>query len=408
MNMFTYPLGILLFIVGFIIAAISLAIRAKKRPFSSEATLFSLAFIVLMVELFGYALLILLTHHVAEGGLLSDEKWLLFDLILFFVLGVILVFIVGIIAENFVPAIRKYLSAKQVNNISIAILLIFVGIHWYKNKIPKLDFTDTAYVKIEGFKPSNYNLHAELNFQSDDRSCYFKPSNNYTVVAKGSGSRYNIELPLSLKQGDCDFYLLTFSVSLHLKNSLFFIQTLDFNALLDNWFSSQKVALASNVYIRTIGLLRSTEYEADDYDEANIYCQRYLLGIDPSRSDAICRSVRKRFSRDISFSKQFIAKRPITLNILLSEDFKREASGRYVEVDNEETVEQNKTKRTIPVIQFNIEQNTSTLPLSIYDRTERMITGSDTEPTIHIIHTDFIPSIELFTAYKNSQKEKVK
>jgi len=404
--MFTYPLGLLLFFVGLIIAAITLAVRAKNRPLSSEATLFSLAFIVLLVELFGYDLLMWLTHHVAEGGLLSDEKWLFFDFVLFFILGIAVVFIVGVTAENVVPAVRKHLSAKQVNNISIAMLLILAGTHWYKNKTPKLDLTDTAYVKVEGFKPSNYNLHTELNFQSDDRSCTFKPSNDYTLVAKESGSRYNLALPLTAKQGDCHFFLSTFSLSLHLKSTLFFLQALDFNALLESWFSTQKVAPPNTLHIRTIGLWRTTEYEADDFDEANIYCQQYLLGMDPSKSDAICRSVRKRFSQNISFSKQFITKRPITLNILLSEDFKREASGPYVETNKEVKTDQNNTKRAVPVIDIYLEQNTSTLPLSAYDRREQMIRGSDTEPTTHIIHTNFIPSIELFAPYKRREDGK--
>ena len=408
MNMFTYPLGLLLFFVGFILAAIALAVRAKNRPFTSEAAFFSLAFIVLIVELSWYNLLMFLTHHVADGGLLSDEKWLLFDLILFFVLGVVVVFIVGLITENFVPAVRKYLSAKQVNNISIAILLLFAGIHWYKNRIPNVNISKATYMKIEGFKPSHYYVQAILNFQSKDRSCSFRSETDYILVAKEEASNYTLQLPRSAKQGDCDFELSSFTIMLHLKNSLYFFREHDFDAFVSHWFTTVKVKEEPNIFVQDFSLVESISYNSDDFSEVDVYCQRFLLSRDHTRSDAICRSVQQGDIRMLYFSQHFIETQPMIVNILLSEDFKREASGRYEEADNEETVEQNKTKRAVPVIQFELEQNTSTLELSIYDRTERMITGSDTESTTHIIHTNFMPSIELFAPYENSQKKKIK
>jgi hypothetical protein len=393
-DIFTYFLGIILFFIGTLLAIITIVARAKYKPseFTDDSLVFGIALGVLLVYFFGYDLLDTLTYHVtAEGGILSDRKWLLFDFVLFFVLGISIVFVWSLIPSNFVPFLKKHFSSNQIIGMAISMFIILIADYINKNKIPKIDFSDTTYIKLEGFKPKQYSLYALPYFYSNERSCTFKFSDKLRLKAQENHSYYSLPLPLSVQQGGCRFFLSGFSIELHHK------RVFDFRALIKAFFSSPKVKDVNNIYLGNVDLLQDKKYKSDDFEELDIYCQRYITRRNPLQSDVICHSVQKKFIIDTSFSYEFISKKPIKINILLSKDLKLEAMQNIPTIDTD-----NKNIKISAFVEemlkdINITQNTES---SI----EEMIEGEDQEATTHIIHTKFMPSKKLFEAYlkKNS------
>ena len=294
-------------------------------------------------------------------------------------------------------------SAARVWRVLLYALLCLVVLsgcntkHNTKKSPPPIEYNQTTWLQIKGFKSPGYDVHISVGYGGEGDACKFFSFGLGHDVSRSSylhfdaniskdDLHYTLRYPLNFKQGKCEFWAGGMEIRME-----------EYNHLDEKKYPIDQAIRSTKIFDNPV-LVLSFTYQDKHYDEnfnldpLNLYCQRTIFFSDIYADDtdekvplffATCHNTTSYVNVDsmgVNYSVAFLKKHnPLTINLLVSEDLKCSRNC------NKEEMQRAK----------------------VLGVKEKMIERRQKEfPTSNPISTFFIPSQKLFEDFK--QKHNIK
>ncbi len=265
-----------------------------------------------------------------------------------------------------------------------------------KSEPPPVDYNETTWLQIEGFKSPGYDIYMSVGYGGEGDGCKFfsfglgkdvSKSTHLHIDANISEDdlHYTLRYPLNFRQGECEFWAGGLEIRME-----------EYNDLDEKRYPKDKIIRRTKVFDDTV-LVMNLYYQKQHFRDnlnlnpLNLYCQRTVHFFDIAGDDtdeekpffgAICHNTTSYKGMagilgayyEVEFLKEH---NPLTVNLLISEDIK------CLHFCSDEDMEKAKE----------LEVKERMYEGSIYDK-----------PTENPLNTRFIPSEKLFEDFKKRHK----